>query len=258
MKRLALLAVLAAAAGAAVVGWTSRIHDAATPKNADASRKADTAMNADTWTREFSVERDELGPTGRNPFFILEPGYTITLVDGTDRLVITVLPETRTVDSVETRIVEERETADGELVEISRNFFAISRRTNSVFYFGEEVDMYSRGKVTGHEGAWLSGVNGARFGLMLPGVPLQGARYYQEIAPGVAMDRAEIVRLSDTLSTPAGLFRGVLRTEETTPLEPGAREAKRYAPGVGLIQDGPLKLVAHGPLRREPKSRGSR
>ena len=29
-------------------------------------------------------------------------------------------------------------------------------------------------------------------------------------------------------------------------LEPGAKEYKRYAPGVGLIQDGNLTLVRHG------------
>jgi hypothetical protein len=36
--------------------------------------------------------------------------------------------------------------------------------------------MYKNGKVSGHEGAWLAGVNGARFGLMIPGKPSVGAR----------------------------------------------------------------------------------
>lgn len=229
MKTLSVVALGAAAVGAAVVGWSS------------------VAQRDDSWTREFSIERDELGPTGRNPFFILEPGYTLTLADEKARLVITVLDKTRVVDGVETRIVEERETDDGALVEVSRNFFAISRRTNSIFYFGEEVDMYKDARVTGHDGAWLSGQKGARFGLMLPGVPLLGARYYQEIAPEVAMDRAEIVSTSDTLATPAGVFRRVLRVDETSPLEPAARGSKRYAPGVGLIEDGTLRLVSRGP-----------
>jgi hypothetical protein len=30
----------------------------------------------------------------------------------------------------------------------------------------------------------MSGEKGARFGLITPGTPLLGARYYQEIAPG--------------------------------------------------------------------------
>jgi hypothetical protein len=198
------------------------------------------------WTDQFTIEPNDLSSTGRNPYFVLEPGYQLTLENGAERLVVTVLNETKVVSGVETRIVEERETKGGELVEVSRNFFAISRRTNSVFYFGEDVDMYEKGKVKGHEGAWISGANGARFGLMMPGLPLLGARYYSEIAPRIAMDRMQVVGLSGRLATPAGSFTDVLRIEETTPLEPGVREYKLFAPGVGLIQDGSLKLVRYG------------
>jgi hypothetical protein len=169
------------------------------------------------------------------------------LESGRERLVISVLNETRRIDGIETRVVEERETNGGELVEVSRNYFAISRRTNAVFYFGEDVDMYKGGKVVSHEGGWLSGTAGARFGLMMPGLPLMRSRYCQELAPGVAMDRAEIVSLNESVRTTAGDFKDVLKTEETTPLEPGAREFKYYARGVGLVQDGSLKLVKYGP-----------
>jgi hypothetical protein len=122
---------------------------------------------AGDFTRDFPVERGELVSSGRNPYFVLEPGHVLTLADGDERLVITVLAETRVVDGVETRVVEERETKAGALVEVSRNYYALSRRTNSVFYFGEDVDMYANGKVTSHDGAWLSGAKGAKFGLMM-------------------------------------------------------------------------------------------
>jgi hypothetical protein len=198
------------------------------------------------WTADFFVDKSELTSAGRNPFFILEPGFQLVLEGGKERLTITVLEETKTVDGVETRVVEERETKDGKPVEVSRNYFAISKRTNSVFYFGESVDIYEGDKVTSHEGAWLSGVNGARFGLMMPGEVLLKARHYQEIAPKKAMDRAEIVGLRETLKTPAGIFRNCLKVEETTPLEPETKEYKYYARGIGLIQDGSLKLVKYG------------
>ena len=94
-------------------------------------------------------------------------------------LVITVLNQTKIVDGVETRIVVEHETAGGQLIEISTNYFAISKKTSDVFYFGEDVDMYKSGKVKNHEGAWISGVNGAPFGLQMPGTPLLGARYFK-------------------------------------------------------------------------------
>jgi hypothetical protein len=187
------------------------------------------------WTTDFPVDKSELVSTGRNPYFILEPGYVLVLEHGETRLVVTVKDQTRKVDGVECRVVQERETKGSKVVEVSNNYFALCRRSNSVFYFGEDAG-----------GAWLSGEKGARFGLMMPGLPLIGARYYQEIAPGVAMDRAEIVSLSEIVKTPAGDFRNCLRVEETTPLEPGVREDKYYAPGVGLVQDGALKLVRHG------------
>lgn len=197
----------------------------------------------DAWTSRFDVDTSELRPTGRNQFFILEPGHTRTYADGDERLVITVLGDTEPVDGVTTRVVEERETKKGQLVEVSRNFFAISATTGDVFYFGEDVDIYRDGTIVSHEGAWRAGERGARFGLMMPGAPRVSQKYYQEIAPNVAMDRASIVALHDTVKTPAGVFRDCLKVEETTPLEPGAREHKYYAPGVGLVQDGSLKLV---------------
>jgi hypothetical protein len=201
---------------------------------------------AGRWTSTFEVPADEWTSTGRNPYFVLEAGYTLVLASGAEQLAITVLNDTRLVDGVETRVVEERETDGGRPVEVSRNFYAMSRRTNSVFYFGEEVDEYRNGTIAGHPGAWMSGTHGAHFGLMMPGQPLLGARYQQEIAPRVAMDRAEVVSLTDVVRTPAGEFKNVLRTNETTPLEPLVHESKCYAPGVGLIQDGSLKLVRYG------------
>jgi hypothetical protein len=210
-------------------------------------RQRPSAANKNAWMTEFAVGPGELVATGRNPYFILEPGYQLILEGGSVRLTVTVLDATRRVAGVETRIVEERETDKGKPVEVSRNYFAISTRTNSVFYFGEDVDTYKNGIMTGHEGAWLAGTNGARFGLAMPGEPRLKMRYYQEIAPKVAMDRGEVVGVNATVTTPAGVFTNCLEIEETTPLEPHTKEAKYYARGIGLAQDGSLKLVRHGP-----------
>ena len=198
-----------------------------------------------TWTTDFESERAQLTSSGRNPYFVLETGYQLRLADATDTLVISVMPTTKVVDGVETRIVEERESSRGKLVEVSRNFFAISKRTNSVYYFGEEVDMYRDGRIASHEGAWLAGVKGAKFGLMMPGLPLVGGKYYQEMAPGAAMDRAEIIATSETVRVPTGEFHNVLRTLESSALESG-KEPKLYGREVGLLQEGNLKLVKYG------------
>lgn len=207
----------------------------------------------DQWTSNFLSEKEHLVSTGRNPYFILEPGYQMVLEGGKERLTITVLAETKQVDGVETRVVEERESKDGKLVEVSRNFFAISKRTNNVYYFGEEVDLYKDGKISGHEGAWLSGVKGARFGLAMPGLPLIGAKYQQEVAPGVAMDRGEIVGVDEPVAVPAGEFKHCLKVKETTALDPDEQEFKQYAPGVGLLVDGGVKLVRYGKVESAKK-----
>lgn len=207
------------------------------------------------WRDAFEVDTATLATTGRNPFFILEPGYRIVLEDAESspventpkaRVIITVLGDTELVDGVVTRVVEEREFKLGKLVEVSRNFFAISPATKDVYYFGEDVDWYRDGKVTGHGGAWRSGVNGARFGLIMSGEPKVGEKYYQEIAPKVAMDRAENVSLTETLETPAGKFENCLKVEETTPLEPDDVSVKIYARDVGMIADDSIRLVEHG------------
>jgi len=110
--------------------------------------------------------------------------------------------------------------------------------------------MYKDGKVINHEGTWLSGVNGSKFGLIMPGRPLLSARYYQEVAPKVAMDRATIVSVSETVETPAGVFRNCLKVEETTPLQRFATEYKYYCPGIGMVQDGSMKLTKSGKAGR--------
>ncbi len=205
-------------------------------------------ISAQEFTDSFPMQQCTFSSTGKNPFMILEPGYQLTL-QGVDegenvRLTITVLNETKVIDGIETRVVKEREVVGGELSEISKNYFAICKKNNSVFYFGEDVDFYENGMVVNHEGSWRHGVNGAHAGLQMPGILLLGSRYFQEVAPDVALDQAKIIGVNVTYSTPAGTFRNCLRVRETSALEPDVVEFKTYAPGIGLISDNDqLKLV---------------
>ncbi len=201
------------------------------------------------FTETFDVKKSDLSSTGKSPFFVLEPGF-VSVFEGPEKgkktvLTVTVTHDTKKVDGVETRVVEEKETTDGEVKEISRNYFAISKSTGDVYYFGEDSDTYKNGKVANRGGSWLAGVAGARFGLALPGKPKVGAAYYQELAPKVAMDRAEIVSVTETVKTPSGEYKNCVKIKETTPLEKGT-EYKFYARGVGLVQDDKLLLVKSG------------
>ena len=201
------------------------------------------------WRQSFPVDVKTLATQGENAYFILKPGYQSTFESPTGRLIITVQDQTEKVGGVDTRVVEEREFKGNDLVEVSRNFFAIDPKTSDVYYFGEDVDNYKPGKPPSHEGSWRYGTKGATFGLMMPGKPAVGMRYYQEQAKGVAMDRAEILSVTDHATTPAGSFAGCVKTLETSPLEPKTGETKKYAPGIGIVKDGDMLLVAHKYLR---------
>lgn len=208
------------------------------------------------WREHFDVSTCVWSSAGKNDFFILEPGYQEVL-EGKEgntpvRLEITVLSQTRKIGNIETRVVEERETHGSELKEVSRNYFAICGPANDIYYFGEAVDIYKRGRVDHHEGEWIADTAGAKAGLFMPAQPRVGDRFYQEMAPKVAMDRVEIVSTSESLNTPAGHFHDCVKTEETTPLEPGAKEYKIFTRGIGIIQDGDLLLTRYGSVPLTP------
>jgi hypothetical protein len=200
----------------------------------------------DNWQSAFPVDKKTMGVKGSNPYFILTPGYKLSYQHGSDMITDTVLDETKVVDGVETRVVEDRESKNGQLIELTRDYYAIDSMTNDVYYMGEDVDVYKNGKVVGHEGAWLSGVKGAKFGLMMPGAPKVGQKFYQERAPGVGMDRCEIVSVGEHVVTPAGTFEKCIHVHETTPLEKGTGEHKWYAAGVGPVKDAEMLLVKYG------------
>jgi hypothetical protein len=226
--------------------WTSTVVIAAltlglfAPTGASAKKKE--------FTDSFMIESCTWATEGVHPFFNLTPGYQLRLeTDPNEKeytvLLVTVLAETEVVNDITTRVLEERETVDGTLKEVSRNFFTICQENGSVFYHGEDVDNYDDTgmNVINHDGAWRAGVAGARAGVIMPGLPLLGARYFQEVAPDVALDRAEITSLTATIETPAGTFQNCLETKETTPLERG-KSFKGYAPGIGLVRDDDLLL----------------
>ena len=193
---------------------------------------------------DFDLPNRALSDTGEGRYFVLRPGFRTVLSDGESQLTITVLDQTRDVGGTMTRVVEERLETDGVPEEIAMNYFAIDATTGDAFYFGEDVDVFKDGVLTGHPGAWLAtGEN--RPGMIMPGNPVVGMRFYQEVAPEVAMDRAEVLSTSETCQTPAGDFSACVITRETSAIETG-EELKYFAPGIGLVQDGELRLISYG------------
>ena len=204
-----------------------------------------------SWQTEFKLSGRNLVPTGRNNYFILEPGYQLVLEDRFTKLTITVLDETKIIDGITTRVVEEKEWIRGEPYEVARNFFAMDEKTKDVFYFGEEVDFYKDGEIADHSGTWNASEKDCKAGLQMAGNPVVGMKYYQEQAPSKAMDRAEIISLTDSLETPAGKLYNCLTTKEGTALNFLEVEFKTYAPGIGLIQDESLLLTKYGFIKKD-------
>jgi hypothetical protein len=219
------------------------------------------------FTDQFPLADCDFKSHGGNAYFNLDPNRQLYLsnvrcVDAgeceeLEEVWITTLPETRVIGftdngvsyTVRTRVVEEFEVADGEVDEISRNFMANCSPMNDVYYFGEEV-FDGDGNPQGD--AWLAGVDGARPGIIMPdGAFLLGSRYYQEIAPN-AQDRGEHTALGLEIEVPAGVFEDCVEVTETTPLEPGEESIKVYCPGVGLVIDEELELIAsyHGKVTK--------
>jgi hypothetical protein len=190
--------------------------------------------------------RGGFSPDSTNPYFPLRVGsrwlYQGEEDGETIGLQITVLAETELVAGVTTRVVEERETVDGTLSEVSRNFFA-QASDGTVCYFGEEVDIYEDGQIVSHEGAWRADQQGNRPGIIMPAAPRPGIEFQMEGAPGVAEDEGRIVGIGP-VDVPAGRFIKTVRVREFNPLD-GGRDWKVYAAGVGLVIDGPLELVSY-------------
>src|SRR5579864_7524785 len=78
----------------------------------------------------FPVDKKTLGVKGSNPWFPLTPGYRLYYEHGKETDTLTVLNETRVIDGVETRVIEDRETKSGQVVELTRDYYAIDSVTN--------------------------------------------------------------------------------------------------------------------------------
>ena len=182
-----------------------------------------------------------------NEFFPLVVG-TLWELEGMEdgeliHLEITVLNETEDVAGITTRVMEEAEWVDGELEEISRNFFA-QEDGGTVCYFGEDVEIYEDGVVVSNEGEWRAGVGGNLPGIIIPGNPQIGNVYANEFAPGVAEDQAEVIDFGEEIVVPAGTFDDTITIEECNPLEDAEKDTKVFVRDLGIAIDGPAELIS--------------
>lgn len=174
-----------------------------------------------------------------NPFYPLVPGTTFiyvgTIGGAVESNVVAVTHNTKVILGVTCVEVRDSVYADGVLTEDTLDWFAQDNAGN-VWYFGENTHELDGNEIINIDGSFKAGVDGAKPGIIMKATPTPGDFYRQEFDLGNAEDLAEVISLGNTVTVPYGVFTGCLKTEETTPLEPDARENKFYAPGIGPIQ----------------------
>lgn len=193
-----------------------------------------------------------LGST--NPWYPLVPGSFVALEgegEG-DEAGITltverrVLTETRTILGVEVHVLEHQTFFDGVIHEIANNFY-VEATDGTVCYFGEDVEFYDEdGQFENTDGTWRAGEDGALPGVIMPADPQVGDGYYQEAAPGIALDQGRVDEL-DLVTTIDGVEYDTIRINDTNPIddeEPCTVEEKRYALGIGEVKDTVLEVVS--------------
>ena len=201
-----------------------------------------------------AIDPAAFSPNVINPWYPLIPGTVFVYAgvkDGKAALDI-YAPSARTkrIDGVTTRVVEDRLFLNNHLAERTTDYYAQDKCGN-VWYFGEDtVEVSPSGRVTTPAGSFHAGVRGAQPGVYMQANPQIGREFRQEWLRGQAEDQFRASSYSARTKVPYGHFSHLLKTTETSALEPGIIGIKLYRKGVGELLEsditGPqetLKLV---------------
>jgi len=173
-----------------------------------------------------------------NEYFTLIPGKTLIYErktdDGTERVEVITLDDTRIVMGIECMIVWDRVFLNDELVEDTMDWFAQDIDGN-VWYFGEDSKEIRDGEVISNAGSWESGIDNAKPGIIMLANPEIGDQYRQEYLIGQAEDMGEVLAMDEKVEVPYGVFKDCLKTRDWTPLEKNTDEYKYYSPETGAV-----------------------
>ncbi len=180
-----------------------------------------------------------------NQWFPLRPGTQFVYAgkinqDGErveHRVVFTVTDLVKVIDGVRNVVLFDLDYNAGELAEAELAFHAQDDGGN-IWNMGEYPEEYEGGKFTGAPDTWITGLAGARAGVIMRADPRVGtANYLQGWAPAIDFsDTARVYRTGQRTCVPVKCYSNVLVTDEWNPDEPAAHQQKFYAPGVGNIR----------------------
>jgi hypothetical protein len=171
-----------------------------------------------------------------NPYFPLPVGRTFVyrgVENGKkelDRMHVT--GKTKSVAGITATVVSDNVyEPPPKLLEKTFDYYAQDDHGN-VWYLGEDTREFLRGGKVDRSGSWLTGVKGAKPGVIMEARPQVPDAYRQECLSGEAEDLAWVVG--------RGGVRDMLRTLEFSPLEPSIVERKVYRPRVGIVSEHQL------------------
>lgn len=176
-----------------------------------------------------------------NDFFPLLAGISQYVSAGTtiDREVTTT---TREIDGRSCLLVVELESdSDSGLLLERREYLYAEDIENNIWQCGvlrqqfSVLDEAADPVVTGVQGSWQAGMEGALPGLAMPAQPLPGSVFRRSLVAGVSEDIAEVI--DPAAITPSlECVSGCLILRVTSPLHPGAYRDEYYLDGQGLVR----------------------
>ena len=190
-----------------------------------------------------------------NPWFPLKPGSRYVYKDFESGLkgrdVVTVTDRVRTIQGAPSVAVKDNLYLHGKLRERTTDYYT-QAGNGTVWYYGESTaELDKHGHVTGREGTWLAGKDGAKPGIFMPLHPRVGQSFRQEFLKGQAEDHFKVIAVFRSVGS--GRPTGIV-TKEWSPLEKGVLDHKAYTRGIGNVyeqtQKGPNEHAELISLRR--------
>jgi hypothetical protein len=178
-----------------------------------------------------------------NQFYPLVPGTQFTLdgvvdvngVSTSHRVVLTVTDLAKEINGVLTRVLWDTDITGGELVE-SELAFQAQDQSGNVWVLGEYPEDYEGGVFVGAPDTWISGIDSAKPGVLVPGNPVVGTPSFQEgKSPNIKFwDCGQVSTTNSTICNSTNCYQNVLTINEWGPYDPaGGIQIKLYAPGIG-------------------------
>ena len=179
-----------------------------------------------------------------NPWMPLKPGMQYIYEGVTEeggnttehQVIITITDLTKVIDGITTVVSWDEDFSGGDLVETELAFYAQDNDGN-VWRMGEYPEVYENNKLV-EAPAWISGLKGAKAGIMMGGDPQMGTdSFSQGWGPAVGFtDRWQVDQMNQQVCVPADCYEEVLVTAEFSQEEPDAFQLKFYASGVGNVK----------------------